>query len=65
VGLRLRLVRAGEPATVDVTGNDTDPDGDELQVCRLDKPPHALRGSTIIDGGLMVFAGVRPAARTR
>jgi hypothetical protein len=54
-------VRAGGFDEVDVTGNDTDPDGDELQVCRLDAPPRALRGSSVSAGRLVVTAG--PKAR--
>lgn len=53
------IVRAGDGVPVDVTANDTDPDGDELQVCRLDPPPRALRGTSVVDGQLYVGAGER------
>jgi hypothetical protein len=50
-------VRAGQPELVDVVTNDSDPDGDELQVCLLDRPPRALRGSMVADGQLVVNPG--------
>jgi hypothetical protein len=47
-------VRAGDPDELDVTANDSDPDGDELQVCRIGSAPRALR-ATVSDGRLSVL----------
>jgi hypothetical protein len=47
-------VHAGEARPVDVTANDKDPDGDQLQVCRLGPLPRALAQSMIQDGTLFV-----------
>ena len=52
-------VHAGEVRPVDVTANDKDPDGDQLQVCRLGPLPRALAGSGIQDGVLYVAASRR------
>jgi hypothetical protein len=49
------VVRADKPTPVDVLANDTDPDGDELQVCRLGKLPRALRSSEVQHGQLFVL----------
>ncbi len=48
-------IRAGEPSQVDVTANDSDPDGDEVAVCRLGPLPRALRDTQISNGTLYVF----------
>jgi hypothetical protein len=52
-------LHAGEATTVDVTANDKDPDGDQLQVCRLSDVPHALRYSQVQGGDLVVGATAR------
>jgi Bacterial Ig domain len=53
-------VHAGEGTPVDVTANDKDPDGDQLQVCRLGPLPRALRYSMVQQGTL--FVGATPHA---
>ena len=53
-------VHSGEGVFVDPTDNDGDPDGDSLQVCRLQPDlPRALRFSEVQDGDLFVAAGPR------
>src|SRR5262249_17460521 len=52
-------VHAGDVTPVDVTANDSDPDGDEVQVCRLSHVPRALAHSQVQDGTLMLVAGGR------
>jgi hypothetical protein len=51
------VVRADQPTPVDVLANDSDPDGDELQVCRLGDLPRALRASQVQGGQLLVLPG--------
>ena len=54
-------LNAGEGIVLDVTANDTDPDGDELAVCRVgDDVPRKLEA--IIDEGQLL---VMPKARAR
>jgi hypothetical protein len=53
-------VHAGEGTPVDVTANDKDPDGDQLQVCRLGPMPRALRYSVVQEG--LLFVGASPHA---
>lgn len=48
------VVKADQPTPVDVLGNDSDPDGDGLQVCRLGELPRALRASGVQDGQLFI-----------
>ena len=52
-------LHAGEATEVDVTANDKDPDGDQLQVCRLSDVPRALSPSFIQHGTLVVAADQR------
>lgn len=52
-------LRAGEGQVVDVTANDSDPDGEQLQVCRVGPVPRALRGTMVQDGELIVLASPR------
>jgi hypothetical protein len=52
-------LRAGEGIEVDVTANDKDPDGDQLEVCRLGDVPRALGPSFVQDGRLLVAANRR------
>ena len=47
-------LRAGDGMEVDVTANDKDPDGDQLEVCRLGDVPRALSPSFVHDGRLVV-----------
>jgi Bacterial Ig domain len=49
-------LRAGEGVAVDVTANDTDPDGAQLEVCRLGPLPRALRQSFAESGDLVVVS---------
>jgi hypothetical protein len=51
-------VRAGDFATADVTANDKDPDGDQLQVCRLGPVPRALEAA-VADGQLVLVTSLR------
>jgi len=51
-------IRAGEGTVIDPVDNDSDPDGDSLQVCRLGPDlPRALSQTSIQDGDLTVVAG--------
>jgi len=52
-------LRAGEGMEVDVTANDKDPDGDQLEVCRLGDVPRALGPSFVHDGRLLVATNRR------
>jgi len=52
-------VRAGDYSIVDVTANDLDPDGEQLEVCRLGPLPRPLAESGIQDGHLALVAGRR------
>ena len=53
-------LRAGEGVLIDPTENDADPDGDDLQVCRLDPHlPRKLSQSFVEDGHLAVVASPR------
>jgi Big-like domain-containing protein len=52
-------VHVGDGEPVDVTDNDSDPDGDELQVCRLGELPRALAGSFVAQGDLFLVPGPR------
>ena len=49
-------LHAGEGDRVDVIANDSDPDGEQLEVCRLGALHRALRESTVQDGELVVIA---------
>jgi hypothetical protein len=49
-------LRAGEGVVLDVTANDLDPDGEQLEVCRLGPLPRRLSESYIEDGDLVVVA---------
>jgi hypothetical protein len=51
-------VRAGGSVSADVTANDKDPDGDQLEVCRLGPVPRALEAS-VYDGQLEVAASLK------
>jgi hypothetical protein len=53
------MVHAGETNAVDVTANDNDADGDQLQVCRLGPVPRALGQSQVQNGSLFVAASRR------
>jgi hypothetical protein len=49
------VVFAGDAVLMDPADNDTDPDGDSLQVCRLGSDvPRKLAGSTVQDGDVVV-----------
>jgi hypothetical protein len=50
-------MRADEGSVVDVTANDSDPDGDQLEVCRVGPVPRALAASQVRDGELIVIPG--------
>ena len=43
----------GEPVTIDVLDNDTDPDGDDLTVATVEDPPHGT--TTINDDGTITY----------
>jgi hypothetical protein len=47
-------MNAGDAMEIDVTANDKDPDGDQLEVCRLGPLPRALRESFVTAGKLVV-----------
>jgi hypothetical protein len=47
-------MRAGEGSVVDVTSNDSDPDGDQLDVCRVGPSSRAL-GAQVQGGDLVVL----------
>ena len=51
-------MRAGEGSVVDVTANDSDPDGDQLEVCRVGPFPRAV-GALVQDGDLVVLPSRR------
>jgi Big-like domain-containing protein len=53
-------MRAGEGMSVDVTANDSDPDGQQLEVCRVGPSPRAV-AAEVEDGVLQVF----PSRRAR
>jgi hypothetical protein len=48
-------IRALSGDSVDVAANDTDPDGDELRVCRVDDVPRQLEVQ-VVEGQLSVYA---------
>ena len=53
-------IHAGDGALIDPADNDSDPDGDSLQVCRLGPDvPRALSQSFVQGGGLVVSANRR------
>jgi hypothetical protein len=52
-------LRAGDGLPVEVTANDIDPDGEQLQVCRIGPVPRALRGTMVQDGVLIVVTSRR------
>src|SRR4051812_46988189 len=47
-------IRAGDFAIVDVIANDKDPDGDQLDVCRVGPTPRKLRAEAV-EGQLAIF----------
>jgi hypothetical protein len=51
-------MRAGEGSVVDVTANDSDPDGDQLEVCRVGPFPRKV-GALVQDGELIVLPSRR------
>jgi hypothetical protein len=51
-------MRAGEGSVVDVTANDSDPDGDQLEVCRVGPFPRAV-AAFVQDGELIVLPSRR------
>jgi hypothetical protein len=51
-------MRAGEGSAVDVTANDSDPDGDQLEVCRVGPFPRAVL-AFVQDGDLIVLPSRR------
>jgi hypothetical protein len=57
-------MHAGEGALVDATANDSDPDGDSLQVCRLDPSVPRKLSQSFIDGGDLVVVANRRARGT-
>ena len=57
-------LRFGQPAEVDVLANDSDPDGDELAVCRLGSIPRAREVFSSGTGAIFVAPTRRRAAGT-
>jgi len=55
-------LRFGQPTEVDVLANDTDPDGDQLEVCRLGSIPRALEVFSSGPGEIFVAPARRNAA---
>jgi len=55
-------VTAGTPTSIRPTANDTDPDGDELAICRLGKRPRGVFTEPV-DGDLWIIAA-RPGTYT-
>jgi hypothetical protein len=55
-------MRAGEGNVVDVTANDSDPDGDQLEVCRVGPAPRAV--GALVEGGDLVVLPSRRAHGT-
>jgi hypothetical protein len=52
-------LRFGQSAELDVLDNDSDPDGDDLEVCRLGKLPRHLQVFSTGEGNLYIAPGVR------